>query len=151
MSENRINSCSLGPDEVGRIGMFGASVVGDLSPEEDDGFCKPAANAGLGFTHLAGPTTDDAPLPTVLANTSGFVYDISVTGVTGTKTASVDPVAAAVDRLKRHTELPIGFGVKAADIARVVADGAVIGSKFLDTFVNTLDDKGRATKETVQG
>ena len=100
-------------------GVDGLIVV-DLPPEEDDELCKPALAAGLNFIRLATPTTDDARLPAVLANTSGFVYYVSITGITGSATPDFGKVAGAVARIKRHTKLPVavGFGVKTASLGR---------------------------------
>jgi len=134
-------------------GVDGLIVV-DLPPEHDDELCLPALQAGVNFIRLASPTTDDARLPAVLANTSGFVYYVSITGITGTKTADSDQVAQAVARLRRHTDLPIavGFGIKtpeqAAAIART-ADAAVVGSAIVDTVAASLDSKGAAGPDTV--
>ena len=117
-------------------GVDGLIVV-DLPPEEDDELCLPAARAGLHFIRLAAPTTDDRRLPAVLANTSGFVYYVSITGITGAAAAVADEVAPEVARIKRATDLSVcvGFGVKtpesAAAIARV-ADGVVVGSAIVD-------------------
>ncbi|MFQ5468227.1 MAG: tryptophan synthase subunit alpha, partial [Kiloniellaceae bacterium] len=128
-------------------GVDGLIIV-DLPPEEDDELCKPALDAGLHWIRLATPTTDDARLPTVLANTSGFVYYVSILGITGTRSATAKAVRAAVERLKRHTDLPVavGFGVKApeqaAEIA-TVADAAVVGSALIDRLKAGLDENGR--------
>src|ERR671925_5370 len=116
-------------------GVDGLIVV-DLPPEEDAELCLPALKAGLNFIRLATPTTDDKRLPAVLANTSGFVYYVSIMGITGTKSASNADVSAAVARLKRHTDLPVavGFGIKTADQAAEiakVADAAVVGSALV--------------------
>ena len=117
-------------------GVDGLIVV-DLPPEEDEELCLPALGAGLNFIRLATPTTDDKRLPAVLANTSGFVYYVSITGITGAAAVDVAPVAKAIERLRRHTDLPIGvgFGIKnavdAAAVARV-ADAAVVGSSLVD-------------------
>lgn len=117
-------------------GVDGLIVV-DLPPEEDEELCLPALNAGLNFIRLATPTTDDKRLPAVLANTSGFVYYVSITGITGAAAVDVGPVTSAIERLRRHTDLPIGvgFGIKnavdAAAVARV-ADAAVVGSALVD-------------------
>lgn len=127
-------------------GVDGLIVV-DLPPEEDEELCLPAIAAGLNFIRLATPTTDDARLPAVLRHTSGFLYYISITGITGTKSASIETVAAAVERLRRHTRLPIavGFGItspeQAADVARV-ADAAVVGSALVRKIADGLDEKG---------
>jgi len=134
-------------------GVDGLIVV-DLPPEEDDELCLPALQAGLSFIRLATPTTDDKRLPVVLRNTSGFVYYVSITGITGAAAPDTDKVAAAVTRIKRHTELPVcvGFGVRnaqtAAAIARV-ADGVVVGSALVERVRTSLDD-GKATNATVR-
>ncbi len=117
-------------------GIDGLIVV-DLPPEEDDELCIPAQKAGLNFIRLATPTTDDKRLPTVLQNTSGFVYYVSITGITGAAAAQATDVAPEVARIKSATNLPVivGFGIKtpeaAADVARV-ADGAVVGSAIVE-------------------
>jgi tryptophan synthase alpha chain len=136
------------------VGLDGAIVV-DLPPEEDDELCLPALAAGLRFIRLASPTTDDRRLPKVLSNTNGFVYYISITGITGAKGADEATIRDAVLRLKRHTPLPIavGFGIKtAADAAPVarVADAAVVGSALVKTIHDSLDGAGRATPSTVE-
>src|SRR5437763_4224076 len=106
-------------------GVDGLIIV-DLPPEEDTELCLPAMKAGLNFIRLATPTTDDKRLPAVLANTSGFVYYVSITGITGAAAASADKVAGAVARIKRHTSLPVcvGFGIRTADSARAIASRA---------------------------
>src|SRR6476661_5591362 len=106
-------------------GVDGLIVV-DLPPEEDAELCLPALQAGLNFIRLATPTTDDKRLPAVLANTSGFVYYVSITGITGSATPDAEKVAAAVARIKRHTKLPVavGFGVRTAEPAAGIASGA---------------------------
>ncbi|MBB3809760.1 tryptophan synthase subunit alpha [Pseudochelatococcus contaminans] len=129
-------------------------IVVDLPPEEDGELCLPALRAGLSFVRLATPTTDDARLPSVLANTSGFVYYVSITGVTGTAVPDFDAVAASVARIKRHTDLPVvvGFGVRSGDHAAAIArgaDGVVVGSAVVDALRNSLDAEGRATENTV--
>jgi len=103
-------------------GVDGLIVV-DLPPEEDDELCLPALNAGLNFIRLATPTTDDKRLPAVLRNTSGFVYYVSITGITGAAAPDPGKVGAAVERIKRHTALPVavGFGVRSAEQARAIA------------------------------
>ena len=111
----------------------------DLPPEEDEELCLPALKAGLNFIRLATPTTDDKRLPKVLTNTSGFVYYVSVTGVTGTAAPDTTKVTGAVTRIKRHTRLPVavGFGVKTAEQARAIAEGAdgvVVGSALVDAM-----------------
>src|SRR6516165_5960451 len=113
-------------------GVDGLIVV-DLPPEEDDELCLPTLAAGLNFIRLATPTTDDARLPAVLANTSGFIYYVSITGITGAAAPDFSQVATAVQRIRRHTTLPIavGFGVKNAESAAMIAqhaNGVVVGS-----------------------
>jgi tryptophan synthase alpha chain len=133
-------------------GVDGLIVV-DLPAEEDDELCVPALKAGLNFIRLATPTTDDKRLPAVLANTSGFVYYVSITGITGAATPEFGRVAQAVARIKRHTDLPIavGFGVKNADHARTIAqsaDGVVVGSALVEAVRMSLDADGNATAKT---
>jgi tryptophan synthase alpha chain len=135
-------------------GVDGLIVV-DLPPEEDAELCLPALRAGLAFIRLATPTTDDVRLPAVLKNTSGFVYYVSITGITGAAKPDNSKVATAVARIRRHTKLPIavGFGVRAADQARVIAqsaDAVVVGSALVDSLRATLDGEGRATPGTVK-
>ncbi|HLI98357.1 MAG TPA: tryptophan synthase subunit alpha [Bradyrhizobium sp.] len=134
-------------------GVDGLIVV-DLPPEEDSELCVPAMKAGLNFIRLATPTTDDKRLPAVLANTSGFVYYVSVTGITGSASADSSAVGEAVARIKRHTELPVcvGFGIRTPDAARAIAnhaDGAVVGSALVDVLRGSLDSNGKATPKTV--
>ena len=129
-------------------------IVVDLPPEEDAELCLPALQAGLNFIRLATPTTDDRRLPAVLANTSGFVYYVSITGITGAAAPDPDLVAAAVGRIKRHTSLPVavGFGVRnapsAAAIARV-AEAVVVGTALVEKVRTSLDAGGKATPATV--
>ncbi|MEP3331712.1 tryptophan synthase subunit alpha [Sedimentitalea sp.] len=116
-------------------GIDGLIVV-DLPPEEDDELCIPAQQAGLNFIRLATPTTDDKRLPKVLQNTSGFVYYVSITGITGAAEAEAVDVAPEVARIKSQTELPVivGFGIKTPETSRAiasVADGAVVGSAIV--------------------
>ncbi len=125
-------------------GIDGLIIV-DLPPEEDEELCIPALQAGINFIRLATPTTDDKRLPTVLNNTSGFVYYVSILGITGTKTVQEDAVREAVARIKRHTDLPVavGFGVKTPDSARAiskVADAAVVGSAIVEQVKAALDE-----------
>jgi tryptophan synthase alpha chain len=133
-------------------GVDGLIVV-DLPPEEDAEFCIPALRAGLNFIRLATPTTDDRRLPTVLKNTSGFVYYVSMTGITGAAIKSYAAVGDAVKRIKAHTDLPVavGFGIKTADDAAAVgkdADGVVVGTAICNAVLGSLDN-GKATAGTV--
>jgi tryptophan synthase alpha chain len=134
-------------------GVDGIIVV-DLPPEEDEELCLPALKAGLNFIRLATPTTDDKRLPAVLANTSGFVYYVSITGITGAATPNPAKVTAAVARIKRHTKLPVavGFGVRTAEQAAAIAsgaDGVVVGSALVNALKGSLDGNDRATPKTV--
>jgi tryptophan synthase alpha chain len=134
-------------------GIDGLIIV-DLPPEEDDELCLPAMKAGLNFIRLATPTTDDKRLPAVLANTSGFVYYVSITGITGAAAADSSAVGEAVARIKRHTKLPVcvGFGIRTPDAARSIAEnanGAVVGTALVDALKGSLDGEGRATARTV--
>jgi tryptophan synthase alpha chain len=134
-------------------GVDGLIVV-DLPPEEDAELCIPALEAGLNFIRLATPTTDERRLPKVLTNTSGFVYYVSITGVTGAATPDYSKVSQAVQRIKAHTDLPVavGFGVKNAQSAQSIAahaDGVVVGSALIDALKGSLDADGRATAGTV--
>jgi tryptophan synthase alpha chain len=134
-------------------GVDGLIVV-DLPPEEDDELCLPTLKAGLNFIRLATPTTDDKRLPAVLNNTSGFVYYVSITGITGAAAPDAGKVSAAVARIKRHTSLPVavGFGVRTATQARAIAesaDGVVVGSALVDALRASLDGEGKAGSGTV--
>jgi tryptophan synthase alpha chain len=134
-------------------GVDGLIIV-DLPPEEDSELCLPAMKAGLNFIRLATPTTDDKRLPAVLANTSGFVYYVSITGITGSASADTVQVGEAVARIKRHTKLPVcvGFGIRTPEAARGIAenaDGAVVGTALVDALRASLDAEGRATAKTV--
>ncbi|MDY8107666.1 tryptophan synthase subunit alpha [Fulvimarina sp. 2208YS6-2-32] len=133
-------------------GVDGLIVV-DLPPEMDDELCIPALAAGLNFIRLATPTTDDKRLPAVLKNTSGFVYYVSITGITGAAAPDAGKVAKAVERIKRHTDLPVcvGFGVRSAEQAAEIgrsADGVVVGSAIIAAIEASLDE-GRASAGTV--
>ncbi len=134
-------------------GVDGLIVV-DLPPEEDQELCLPALKAGLNFIRLATPTTNDKRLPAVLTNTSGFVYYVSITGITGAAAPDTGKVTQAVARIKRHTKLPVavGFGVRTAENARAIAsgaDGVVVGSALVDAIKASLDRDGKATARTV--
>ena len=136
-------------------GVDGLIVV-DLPPEEDAELCLPALAAGLNFIRLATPTTDDARLPAVLANTSGFVYYVSINGVTGTAAPDPSDVGRAVARIRRHTHLPVvvGFGVRTPDDAAAIAahaSGVVVGSALVDMVRTSLDAGGKATAGTADG
>jgi tryptophan synthase alpha chain len=135
-------------------GVDGLIVV-DLPPEEDAELCLPALKAGIAFIRLATPTTDDHRLPTVLKNTSGFVYYVSITGITGSAIPDTSRVNAAVARIKRHTKLPVavGFGVKSTNDARAIAvasDAVVVGSALVEALRLSLDKDGRASAKTVK-
>jgi tryptophan synthase alpha chain len=135
-------------------GVDGLIVV-DLPPEEDDELCLPALKAGLNFIRLATPTTDDKRLPTVLNHTSGFVYYVSITGITGAAAPDIAKVSTAVSRIKRHTKLPVavGFGVRTAEQARAIAeraDGVVVGSALVDAIHQSLDATGKASPGTAK-
>ena len=140
--------------EAKEAGVDGLIVV-DLPPEEDDELCLPTLKSGLAFVRLATPTTDDRRLPAVLANTAGFVYYVSITGITGAATPDFGKVATAVERIKRHTPLPVvvGFGVKNGTHAAAIAqgaDGVVVGTALIEAVKGTLDPDGRATSQTVE-
>jgi len=135
-------------------GVDGLIVV-DLPPEEDEELCLPTLKAGLNFIRLATPTTDDKRLPAVLSNTSGFVYYVSITGITGAAAPDAGKVSAAVARIKRHTKLPVavGFGVRTAEQARAIAenaDGVVVGSALVDALRASVDKDGKAGPEAVK-
>lgn len=138
-------------------GIDGLIVV-DLPPEEDSELCIPAREAGLDFIRLATPTTDEARLPTVLQNTSGFVYYVSITGITGAATPQADAVGEAVSRIREKTDLPVavGFGVKTPEDAKAIAekaDGVVVGSAIVNEIASRLTKEGKAkvglTKNTL--
>jgi tryptophan synthase alpha chain len=135
-------------------GVDGLIVV-DLPPEEDDELCLPTLKTGLNFIRLATPTTDDKRLPAVLNNTSGFVYYVSITGITGAAAPDAGKVVGAVARIKQHTKLPVavGFGVRTAEQARAIAsgaDGVVVGSALVDALRLSLDKNGKAGAGTVK-
>jgi tryptophan synthase alpha chain len=140
-------------DAASEAGIDGMIIV-DLPPEMDDELCIPALDKGLNFIRLATPTTDDRRLPAVLKNTSGFVYYVSMTGITGSALPDPSKIGAAVARIKGHTSLPVcvGFGVKTAEHARLIgaaADGVVVGSAIVGEIASSLDADGKATATTV--
>jgi tryptophan synthase alpha chain len=135
-------------------GVDGLIVV-DLPPEEDSELCLPALKAGFNFIRLATPTTDDKRLPAVLANTSGFVYYVSITGITGSAAPDAGKVSEAVKRIKRHSALPVcvGFGVRTAEQARVFAhgaDGVVVGSALIEIVRKHLGADGKPSAGTAE-
>ncbi|TDI58114.1 MAG: tryptophan synthase subunit alpha [Alphaproteobacteria bacterium] len=134
-------------------GVDGLLIV-DLPPEEDKELCIPALKAGLNFIRLATPTTDAKRLPAVLNNSSGFLYYVSITGITGAAAPQTSLVAAAVERIKAHTELPVavGFGVRSPEQAAAIgrtADGVVVGSAIVSAIAESLDGDGHASEGTV--
>ncbi|MGO4623363.1 tryptophan synthase subunit alpha [Ensifer sp. 2YAB10] len=136
-------------------GIDGLIVV-DLPPEMDDELCIPALEKGVNFIRLATPTTDDRRLPKVLENTSGFVYYVSMNGITGSALPDPSLIAGAVGRIKAHTNLPVcvGFGVKTAEHARAIgasADGVVVGTAIVNQIASSLTEEGKATDATVPG
>lgn len=141
-------------NDAHEAGVDGLIIV-DLPPEEDEELCLPAIAKGLNFIRLATPTTDDARLPSVLANTSGFIYYVSIAGITGAKGAAAETTGAAVSRIKSQTALPIavGFGIRtpedAAAVARV-ADAAVVGTALVDRLAANLDENGAARRGLVE-
>ena len=135
-------------------GVDGLIVV-DLPPEEDGELCLPALAAGMHFVRLATPTTDDKRLPAVLEHTSGFLYYVSIAGITGTASATQDTIQAAVSRLKKHTDLPVavGFGIKTPEQAAAVAqiaDAAVVGSAIVQLIADNLDEDDRPAANLVE-
>ncbi|MDZ5697372.1 tryptophan synthase subunit alpha [Chelativorans sp. M5D2P16] len=137
-----------------QAGIDGLIVV-DLPPEMDEELCLPALDAGINFIRLATPTTDDRRLPKVLENTSGFVYYVSMTGITGSALSDTSKVSAAVNRIKGHTDLPVcvGFGVKTANQARAIgaaADGVVVGTAIVNAVANVLGPDGKTTADPAE-
>ncbi|MGN6549154.1 MAG: tryptophan synthase subunit alpha [Pararhizobium sp.] len=140
-------------DDALAAGIDGLIIV-DLPPEMDDELCIPALKKGINFIRLATPTTDDCRLPAVLKNTSGFVYYVSMTGITGSALADTEKVATAVRRIKGHTDLPVcvGFGIKTAEHARAIgasADGVVVGTAIVAEVAASLDAENRAGADTI--
>ncbi len=140
-------------DDALSAGIDGLIVV-DLPPEMDDELCIPAVQKDVNFIRLATPTTDEKRLPTVLKNTSGFVYYVSMNGITGSALPDPSTISGAVERIKSHTDLPVcvGFGVKTADHAKAigaVADGVVVGSAIVNQIALSLTKDGKATNDTV--
>ena len=140
-------------EEAKAAGVDGLIVV-DVPPEADEELCEPAMARGLSFIRLATPTTDSRRLPAVLANSSGFVYYVSITGITGTATPDVEAVHAQVGRIREATALPVvvGFGVKTPEQAQAIArgaDGVVVGSALVNAIEQSLDADGKATGQTV--
>ena len=141
-------------DDAHEAGIDGLIVV-DLPPEEDEELCLPTLAKGLNFIRMATPTTDDARLPSVLANTSGFVYYVAIAGITGAKGAATETTGAAVARIKSQTDLPIavGFGIRTPDDAAAVAriaDAAVVGTALVDRLAANLDETGAARPGLVE-
>jgi len=140
-------------DDALAVGIDGLIVV-DLPPEMDDELCIPALKKGINFIRLATPTTDDKRLPAVLKNTSGFVYYVSMTGITGSALPDPSLVSGAVNRIKGHTSLPVcvGFGVKTADHAKAIgaaADGVVVGTAIVAQIAGSLTKDGKAGPDTI--
>lgn len=140
-------------EDASKAGIDGLIIV-DLPPEADDELCIPAMQYGINFIRLAAPTTDENRLPRVLQNTSGFVYYVSITGITGSAAPDPARVGASVSRIKAETDLPVavGFGVRNAEQAKAiggVADGVVVGSALVNAIAESLDSNGRATDGTV--
>jgi tryptophan synthase alpha chain len=135
-------------------GVDGLIIV-DLPPEEDQEMCLPATQAGLNFIRLVTPTTDAKRLPVVLKNASGFLYYVSITGITGSKKADAGSVKKALVELRKHTDLPVavGFGITSPEEARAIAefsDAIVVGSAIVSRIAGNLDEKGRAKKSLVE-
>jgi tryptophan synthase alpha chain len=149
---------SYGPErfvtDAAAAGVDGLIVV-DMPPEEAEVLAPHAKQAGLDIIRLVAPTTDDARLPLVLSASSGFVYYVAITGITGTRSADPAALAAAIPRIRAHTELPIciGFGVRTpeqAGHAARVSDGAVVASALIQTLADSLDGEGRAAPDSAQ-
>ena len=148
---------SYGPekflDDAKEVGVDGFIIV-DLPAEMDEELCIPSTQRGLNFIRLATPTTDDKRLPRVLTNTSGFLYYVSINGITGMAAPDPDDVARSVAHIKAKTDIPIcvGFGVRSAEQAEAIgraADGVVVGTALVNAVADSLDDNGLATGSTV--
>jgi tryptophan synthase alpha chain len=140
-------------DDAVAAGVDGLIVV-DVPPEADEELCLPALERGLNFIRLATPTTDQRRLPMVLQNTSGFVYYVSITGITGAAAPDVNNVHDQVARIRKSTKLPVavGFGVRTPEQARAIAqgaDGVVVGSALVGAIHSSLGAEGKATGKTV--
>ncbi len=149
-----IYGCEQFSKDAAAAGVDGLITV-DLPPEEDAELRIPAEAAGLDIIRLTAPTTLDERLPKVVGTASGFIYHVSITGITGTKSPTVEALAPVVERLRRHTDLPIaiGFGVKTPQQAReigAVGDAAVVGSAIVNAVADNLDTDGKAEPELVQ-
>jgi len=130
-------------------GVDGLIIV-DLPPEEESELCLPALKAGINFIYLTAPTTTDERLPRVLENASGFLYYVSITGITGTKSTTAETIKPNIDRIKAASDLPIaiGFGIKTADnVAEFnsIADAAIVGTAVVNVIADNLDGDNRAT------
>lgn len=141
-------------DDAVEAGIDGLIIV-DLPAEMDDELCIPARKRDINFIRLTTPTTDEKRLPKVLTNSSGFVYYVSMTGITGSALPDTTKIADAVGRIKASTDLPVcvGFGVKTAEHARLIgasADGVVVGTAIVNQVATSLDKEGRASADTVQ-
>jgi len=141
-------------DDALEAGIDGLIIV-DLPAEMDNELCIPARKRDINFIRLTTPTTDDKRLPKVLTNTSGFVYYVSMTGITGSALPDPSKIAGAVGRIKSQTDLPVcvGFGVKTAEHARLIganADGVVVGTAIVNQVATSLDKDGKASADTVQ-
>jgi len=141
-------------DDAMTAGVDGLIMV-DLPPEEEAELCLPATEKDMAFLRLSTPTTNDQRLPTVLNNASGFVYYVSITGITGTGSASADSIANAMARIRHASDLPavVGFGIKHADDVREAgrhADGVVVGSAVVSSIADHCDDNGNAAPDTAQ-